>query len=327
MLQSPSKQTCPSCQLHELAPSAVGLMCPGCGHIEHAVQPPNAPAIADANTEDDFVPTSPLGDTRPIRGLINHRRSSHYQKRLDERRHELEVPELPSPVHEELLPPSLQPTQLESPQSPTAIDTAPTLRTPPPLDLRDHGRPKSPLTLEDPKLAAVQAELLLSSAQTKGPATSTSRGRIIGMAVASVGLVALSGFILTQSLRQGRITPAPTVTVTPTPTNVTQSVDAKQRDAQRKTDLNVIAVGLEAYKKSQGAYPVGTDITVLYPLQKTTPPYIEAVPNDPLTQDENSAALRYGYTSDGTSFTLTAILENKQDSDLKNGLYSVKNSR
>lgn len=321
MLQPNSEQKCPNCQLHNLAPSAVGLMCPGCGHIQHnqTVDEDSQPLIHNP----DYKPLKPPAvQPQDLPTIINHHRSSHYQKRLDQRLNELAVAELPAPEPEILLEEKTRPLEIVAPPPLQSSNAQPSR-----LPEQTPAAPTPTKPVINPDRATAQADLLLSTAQSSQTKGSQSRPiRIWAMGAASLGLIIFSGFILTQSLTQGRTTPSatPTPTLSPTPA---QAAESSQRDAQRKTDLNLIAVGLEAYKKSQGAYPVGDTITVLYSLQKTSPPYIEAIPNDPLTRDSTTAALRYGYTSDGTSFTLTAILENKQDADLKDGLYSVKNTR
>lgn len=107
----------------------------------------------------------------------------------------------------------------------------------------------------------------------------------------------------------------------PTPTNLTESA---KRDSERKDSLNTIAIALAAYKKANGTYPSGNDIEVLSALTSSNPPYLREIKTDPLSNPENGVVIKYGYTSDGTKFTLTASLENKQDSDAVNGLYVVK---
>ena len=85
------------------------------------------------------------------------------------------------------------------------------------------------------------------------------------------------------------------------------------RDSQRKSDLAKIAKALEEYFLIYKKYPVvsklekisktnGTLVVALYPK------YISEVPIDPL-----DPKYYYGYESDGTKYTLSAVLEDKTD--------------
>ncbi len=98
--------------------------------------------------------------------------------------------------------------------------------------------------------------------------------------------------------------------------------EATQRDTQRKTDLTTLATALEVYKREKGTYPAGSDISVVYGLQYTTPPYISYINYDPSSDAQTK--IKYSYTSDGSSFTLAARLEDPADPDSQNGYYIVK---
>ena len=99
------------------------------------------------------------------------------------------------------------------------------------------------------------------------------------------------------------------------------------RDVQRKADLRDIAVALVEYAAAQhpfqypkvdGAIHLDKDSDV----GKAIAPYLETFPSDPLAADRY-----YGYSSDGTSFQVTASLENTGDPAAKLvgnlALYSV----
>ncbi len=280
--------------------------------------------------------------------IINHRASSHYRQRLAQRQQQLDQPELPAAPDEPLLETAPEPAPtLIAPPPPARIEpesatnetpaNLPTHQSDPPLVL-------PPLSSDDAQLLAdsqaevaekptahqaaiAKADQLLAAADNS-PKKTTKHAPLRNwlMLSATVILLVVSASVFANALHKTTTTPTPTITASSTPTAQASS-DAIKHDSKRKADLNSIAIGLEAYKKNTGAYPVGSDISVLYPLQKTAPPYITDIPNDPLTsKDEQAAALRYGYSSDGVTFTLTAVLENKQDSDGKDGLYTVKNT-
>lgn len=83
----------------------------------------------------------------------------------------------------------------------------------------------------------------------------------------------------------------------------------RARDAQRKSDVRQVQSAVELYRSDTGSYPT----TVQYPtcnqsLSANSTTYMKAIPCDPLT------ATSYSYTSDGTTYTLIACLENGSDS-------------
>jgi len=87
----------------------------------------------------------------------------------------------------------------------------------------------------------------------------------------------------------------------------------KARDAKRKSDLGTIKMGLMAYHKDNGSYPVSSEIDktnnqngVL--AKALVPNYLKSLPVDP--QDPEKW---YGYKSDGKTFTLWSLLEDKTD--------------
>lgn len=107
----------------------------------------------------------------------------------------------------------------------------------------------------------------------------------------------------------------------PTPSNQTESA---KRDSKRKDDLNEISTALSAYKKTNGNYPIGEDISALEVLTESSPPYIDEIANDPKSDEESGEIIKYSYSSDGNKYTLTASLENKQDPDASDGFYILK---
>lgn len=98
----------------------------------------------------------------------------------------------------------------------------------------------------------------------------------------------------------------------------------RARDGQRKSNLYQIQAALELYRSDNGIYPFptmapspGCSTTNSSPVSLSggtapnTVTYMQSIPCDPST---NTA---YKYTStDGTSYTLFACLENAQDQDI-----------
>lgn len=209
-----------------------------------------------------------------------------------------------------------------------------------PLDSAAKHTPKTPPnpqpTMTDaPKpeadVALARADALLAAAATTQKSAGNSKANYIIIAITIVLILGVGSFLAFNLLKKptSQNTPQQTIASTPsasqnsspTPTNLTESA---KRDSERKDSLNTIAIALAAYKKANGTYPSGNDIEVLSALTSSNPPYLREIKTDPLSNPENGVVIKYGYTSDGTKFTLTASLENKQDSDAVNGLYVVK---
>jgi len=91
----------------------------------------------------------------------------------------------------------------------------------------------------------------------------------------------------------------------------------KARDSQRKADLRTLKTKLEDYYQDTGAYPAS-----LSELMQGNPPYIKSVPVDPKTKKPYT----YNPAPSGgpfTSYTLTAILENKNDKEAPGGIFTL----
>jgi general secretion pathway protein G len=111
---------------------------------------------------------------------------------------------------------------------------------------------------------------------------------------------------------------------------------AKVRDAQRKHDLLNIKTALETYYNENNSYPTagGASCTpsasscLGNALASGPTPYLKVVPNDPLTGRNYTYAPTPASCTVGacTSYTLTAILENKHDSQAVNGVYTVNSA-
>ncbi|HYM15966.1 MAG TPA: glycosyltransferase family 39 protein [Dehalococcoidia bacterium] len=102
-------------------------------------------------------------------------------------------------------------------------------------------------------------------------------------------------------------TEAPRATPTPAPTPTIDVALASRRDTARRKDLDAVAAALDRYRSQHGAYPQVNGVQTLcgYPsdvgcvLKKVLDP----LPTDPRNNQS------YWYTSDGTSFTLFAEME------------------
>ncbi|MBP9827056.1 hypothetical protein KBC99_01085 [Candidatus Saccharibacteria bacterium] len=348
-------QQCPQCQ-NPMLQATSGWMCPSCGHsIHYAFNPQSQNPQPDTNLPSPGQSNHASGpdnsdevqqDNEPAhQPIINHHASSQYRKRLQEINSRLTEPELSPPDDPELMPidrpmlPKAQPTESSTPDTPGPIeesDSSPTRPTPMSasvLDLRHahetqssalHQTPSAPPRAPkqlDRESAILQAEALLSSSKAISTPTNPARLRIILYAIASTFLIAIALWMLFFITRPISPKATPSVTTSPTASPSAQT-ESQTRDKRRKADLNNIAAGLAAYKKATGTYPVGEDISVLTILTEAEPAYIKTVPTDPLSSE--STIIKYGYTSNGTSFSLSAALENKQDPDAKNGLYILK---
>ncbi|HZQ29664.1 MAG TPA: prepilin-type N-terminal cleavage/methylation domain-containing protein [Patescibacteria group bacterium] len=88
-------------------------------------------------------------------------------------------------------------------------------------------------------------------------------------------------------------------------------VRQRSRDATRKSNLRQIQSALELYRSDQGSYPTSIPncTTSLMSPDCTSTTYMQKVPTDPGT------SVYYTYSSDGTTYTLIACLENLNDSD------------
>lgn len=85
------------------------------------------------------------------------------------------------------------------------------------------------------------------------------------------------------------------------------------RDVKRKSDLQSIKEALQKYKADTGTYPISEQTAKTKDegnilAQALVPKYLSNLPVDP-----NNPTYWYGYRSDGNTFTLWCVLENKND--------------
>jgi general secretion pathway protein G len=81
-------------------------------------------------------------------------------------------------------------------------------------------------------------------------------------------------------------------------------VRQRGRDAQRKSDLRQIQAALELYRADLGEYPLTANFPACGSSLST---YMQKVPCDP------TPGGIYNYTSDGTTYSIIACLENLND--------------
>lgn len=91
-------------------------------------------------------------------------------------------------------------------------------------------------------------------------------------------------------------------------------VRQRARDAQRKSDLKQIQSALELYRSDLASYPTTNNFSACgssLPSSGTTI-YMQKVPCDPSGSSYNGG--NYSYTSDGSTYSLSACAENSSDS-------------
>jgi len=99
--------------------------------------------------------------------------------------------------------------------------------------------------------------------------------------------------------------------VTNSTSNSKSSTSANKNDSQRKTDLAAIKAALKTYYAKNAAYPIAektqktSDADTA--LKALVPDFIAKLPVDP------NPANYYSYKSDGKTFEMTCVLEDKSD--------------
>ncbi len=94
--------------------------------------------------------------------------------------------------------------------------------------------------------------------------------------------------------------PDPDEVASPEPSPTNDLTTPAGRDAQRKQDLNEIAVALGAYYAERNAYPEN--------LAELTTQYLERIPTDP-----SYPQFDYRYRREDSGFILTSVLEQDDD--------------
>lgn len=168
---------------------------------------------------------------------------------------------------------------------------------------------------------------------------------VIILIVGGVLFAAWKGWISIGIFEGGKTTPAPTLSASPeispeinpqispqgslSPSSSPQTT-ANVNDETRKKDLANIKNALKKYYDQKSVYPVSLTIVKTSDQNGSlylalVPGYIESLPDDP-----TAPSLYYGYKSDGQTFELTAVLEDKSDAagTMTNGynLYKITNA-
>lgn len=241
----------------------------------------------------------------------------HYRKKLRHRLKTMVVPELPSPYDKEKLN-SSHSDQIETPLPPRPADSIPKYADP--YHYKEAGDDH-----QDVPAKENLPSMTIDSVSTPHP---LRNGLIIVLVVALLGGAT---FVIMQKRQNNNtnVSQAPALAPSNTPrasaTKTNDDPDAVKRDDTRKKDLKEIATALEVYHRDNGSYPAGNDISALYPLQYTNPPYISYINYDPSSTESNK--IKYGYSSDGVNFKLTAKLEILTDLDAQDGIYTVVNTK
>ena len=316
----------------------IGYACPTCGERVSDTPKPTSDDRENVTINDDFgqyttahTTTGAASETHKAPQIINHHASSQYRKRLQERERELETPELEAPLPTPQLEDSHRQQDLErsqhihQPINPNNNDDKSLTSNEQALlhsalaETHSHS-PAAHQPLHH-STAAERAEELMRAAASPSAQANTHKNQIlIGLSVVLIIGAIITGWLLTRTPQQTTNQTSSTASPSAIPSNQAQQA----RDKLRKADLNTLSIGLESYKKNAGVYPAGSTISVLEPLTQTSPPYISKIPTDPASKE--NGIIQYGYTSDGKSFTLSTVLENKTDPDTRNGVYVVKNN-
>ena len=316
----------------------IGYACPTCGERVSTQATPTSGKETPVIVNDDFGQFSnsknglTANETTPPRPqIINHHSSSQYRKRLQERLSALEIPEIESPA---AMPEISAPSNTDNKTEPFAANKQknPNNNNDPSLTADEQALLHTALAESQNRdvqthqsvhhgTAAERAEQLMRAAATQPNSITAYKNQIlITVSVVVIGGAILTGWALTRAPQKPSSQTIDSVSPSATPSNQAQQA----RDKVRKSDLNTLSIGLESYKKNAGVYPSGSNISVLEPLTQTSPPYITKIPIDPSSKE--NGIIQYGYTSDGKSFTLSTVLENKSDPDTRNGVYVVKNN-
>ncbi len=117
------------------------------------------------------------------------------------------------------------------------------------------------------------------------------------------------------------------------------SSQKRARDSKRKADLNIIAQSIDLYYSDSRQLPTGNSGTCDFDSNNTANPWIPGIlqqyvpstqgsgsilPRDPLYKPgitNNNYFYKYTCTEDLSSYTLSAVMENRSDRDAVDGRY------
>lgn len=198
-----------------------------------------------------------------------------------------------------------------SPAAPSPTPAAPSSPPPPPPPA-SAGQQPQPLEDQEPRNPLVSLILMIF----------LSLILVLGVLV----FVSWKGWLSLGGLEKlwggGKTSPSPTAAISAKPSSVVSiSPEASTspgettnaNDQRRKADLAKIKEALTKYFADNDQFPLAItgvktadQTTVLY--QALVPKYLEKLPDDPLAPQ-----YYYGYKSDGQTFELTCVLEDKTD--------------
>src|SRR5260221_2524412 len=102
------------------------------------------------------------------------------------------------------------------------------------------------------------------------------------------------------------------------------AIRQRARDAQRKSDLRQMQSSLELYRSDNGAYPItGAGVYTITQTNCPTPgsfsannvTYMQKIPCDPNGTSYYNSGNYYYSSTDGSTYTLAACIENANDTD------------
>jgi len=106
------------------------------------------------------------------------------------------------------------------------------------------------------------------------------------------------------------------------------AIRERARDAQRKSDMRQMQSALELYRSDNGSYPTSSGFKLPSSVvsgDNTCPTagsftsngttYMQKIPCDPLNDTTYYNSGYYYYSSNGTTYTLAACIENTNDTD------------
>jgi hypothetical protein len=188
------------------------------------------------------------------------------------------------------------------------------------------GMPPAPVdSLKPPEPEGQIASDVVGAMQKNPVPAKNPMGKLL-LLIIIAAVVVIGGYLGATRLLSSSGTSA---TTTATPSVSTAVADLTNstatNDTVRKQDLVKIQQALLNLYAAEKKYPVSATLSLLSGsdniLTKTlVPTYLSTLPVDP------DPTKNYGYKSDGTTFTLTAVLDNTNDADatLENGVYLLK---
>jgi len=157
----------------------------------------------------------------------------------------------------------------------------------------------------------VASDVIGAMQKTPAP-TGNNTAKLIGLAFLAIVLV--GGGYFGYNMLFGTKNSTSTVSETASEETITATAVALTDDETRKADLKSLQNILADYWTSEGKYPTSNGLEFLNTsgnsLEKAlVPTYLSSLPQDP------DSTKKYGYKSDGTTYSLTAVLDSLSDPD------------